>query len=234
MSSTENSDQNPYAPTTIAGESYDPVQAFGSPDALKRVATGLNLVYWSIAIILLSVFGGIVLVAVGGATGNAFGLFGSVGLMLAGILLGVIVGLVGRVFCLAVPEATEARSMIFGAVICDVLAILIPFAEMLTSVPVWFERIPNFLSLVSAILFVIFMKRVANFIHKTELAERAQSLITLGLTMFVLAFLMVFAAALVGPAAALLVLVVIGVGLFMFLRYVRLLVDLRKAILARD
>ena len=78
------------------------------------------------------------------------------------------------------------------------------------------------------------MKRVANFIHKTELAERAQSLITLGLTMFVLAFLMVFAAALVGPAAALLVLVVIGVGLFMFLRYVRLLVDLRKAILARD
>jgi hypothetical protein len=222
---------NPYAPSSTSElESFSPVAAFGSEKALKRVADGLNLVYWGIAITLLSIIGGMVLIFAFGAMGGDLAAIPAV-LMGLGIIAGVIIGLVGRIFCLDVPEETNARPMIYSAVVCDILAVLVSVVVWIPGIPQAISSVNNLLSLLATLLFVIFMKRIANFIQRPELADRAQSLVTFAVVLIVLAFGAAFLAMLVGPIAMLLGLVAFVLAIVMFLRYVRLLIDLRRAIL---
>ena len=218
---------NPYAPpASMTGEVYDAAKVFGSPDALHRVASGLNLVYWGIAIILLSTIGGIFIVA---AVGLAGGL-----LVLSGIVAGILVGLVGRVFCLSVPAATHAREIIYAAVAFDIVAVAMTLVRFVMLLPGWCSDVANLLSFIATVLFVIFMKRVASFINQPGLADQAQGLITMGMVLFVLWVAVLFGAALLGKLVGLLGFVLVVFVLVIFLRYVRLLVNLRKEILGAE
>jgi hypothetical protein len=221
---------NPYAPSSTPAFDAGPIAAFGSEKSLKRVADGLNLVYWGIAIILLSFIGGLVLLFVFATVWGELATIPAV-LMGLGIIAGTITGLVGRIFCLDVPEATNARPLIYSAVGCDVIAMLITVVSWIPAVPEQISRIPNLLSLVATLLFIIFMKRIANFIRQPQLAERAQSLVTWGIVVFLLVLGMALLVIVAGPVAGLLGLVALVLALVVFLRYVRLILDLRKAIL---
>ena len=86
-----------YAPPKTMGT----ISALGSEQTLQRVAKGLNLVYWGIGIVLVSVLCTIVIsIALQGSAEAAITLLI---LCTVGILLGIIVGFIGRVLCLAVP-----------------------------------------------------------------------------------------------------------------------------------
>jgi len=188
-------------------------------------------VYWGIAIILLSVIGGIVLGMVFAAAGGTLALFIPAALIGLGVIAGTITGLTGRIFCLDVPEETNARSLIYAAVICDAVAILVSIATWIPNVPESISSITNLLSLLATLLFIIFLKRIAKFIGRSELADRAQSILTLGIVLVALSFGTALLLFVVGPLAGLLGFVVVVLGLVVFLRYVRLVLDLRKAIL---
>jgi hypothetical protein len=219
-------DDNPYATPAAVGT----ISALGSDQTLKRVATGLALVYWGIVIVLLSVvlavFTGIA------AQGAADVLVLFLRICSLGVILGIVVGFIGRVMCLAVPANTNAQSLIYGAVIFDLLALGIHIYDAISRSEV-LDFLGNLCSLIAIILFVLFLKRVSEFVGRTDLADRAKSLIGLGLTTLLVAFLGGVIA-----VAAPIVLVLVGLGilvmaLVMLVLYVRLLRDLRQAILAR-
>lgn len=229
---------NPYAAPEAAG-TFDPIAAFGSHEALRQTALGLNLVFWGLVIVLGSIIFGVVALiasgaaAIGGGGSEAVGGFAAGAIvLLGGVIVGTVVGLVGRFLCLSVPEATGAKGFIYGAVGCDIAALAFSLTPLVYEAAAGYESASNILSLIGAILFVMFMKRVAGFIRRPDLAARAQSLITLGVTVFVLALLTAVLGMIIGPLVLVLMLAVIGIGIFMFFRYVALLRGLRAAILA--
>ncbi len=230
----DHSRENPYRPPQDVGdEGYDPIRTFGSEAALNRVATGLNLVYWGIAITLLSVIGGF-LAMLASMAANSIGVMMVIGMAIGvGVIVGVLVGLVGRIFCMAVPPGTGAQPLIYAAVALDVVALLVSIASIVAVVPEWLPRSTNLLSLVATLLFIIFMKRVATFIGQPDLAANAQGLITMGIVILGIAFLAGVGAVVMGPIALIGMLVLIILAILLVLRYVRLLVNLRNAILAR-
>lgn len=223
--STHHDDPNPYASPR---EAFDVVAAFGSRETLLSVARGLNLVYWGIAITLLTVMAGVV----GGAAlaptlENVRRLTLAIS---AGVLLGALVGMAGRIICLRVPEETRARPLIFAAVTLDVVAICIRFIAQWQGSPN-LESVSNLAQLGASVMFVLFLQRVANFIQEPDLAAKARSLITLGILAAVLGIVTIAGAVAQISLAALAGLAMVVVVLFAFLRYVRLLHDLRLAIL---
>jgi hypothetical protein len=231
----DHSRENPYQPPQDVGqEGYDPIVTFGSEAALNRVATGLNLVYWGIAITLLSIIGGALMVFASMAA-NSMGLVMFVGMAIGlGVIVGVLVGLVGRIFCMAVPPGTGAQPLIYAAVALDVVVLLVSIGSMVGVVPAWLPNSTNLLSLVATLLFVVFMKRVSTFIGRDDLASKAQGLITMGIVILGVAFLAGVGAAMLGPVALMLAMLVLMImAILLVLRYVRLLVNLREAILAR-
>lgn len=227
---------NPYqAPSAHSGG----FSAFGEA-ALRSVATGLNLIYWGVATVLLSAILGSVGIGVFTA-GQQLAMLGAVALlMVLGVLAGGIMMLVGRIYCLSVPDETGAKSFIVIAVICDILGMGLGFVGGFSdSAPA--SGLGNLTNLLASVMFILFMKKVADFVGRKDLAERSMSLLILGGVMFglmVLMFALVVVTAASGASAAALgmVMLVLGlslfvVGIFMFFRYVRLLVDLRTAIL---
>ena len=95
------------------------------------------------------------------------------------------------------------------------------------------ESAGNLCSLVAIILFVLFLKRVSEFVGRTDLADRAKTLLGLGGTVFVVAIVgggMAIAAPMIVVLIGLILLVV---ALTMLILYLRLLRDLRLAIQRR-
>jgi hypothetical protein len=219
-------DDNPYAPPKTMGT----ISALGSEQTLQRVATGLNLVYWGIGIVLISVICTFVIsIALQGSLEAVFIL---IGFCTFGIVLGIVVGFIGRVLCLAVPAETRAQGLIYGAVAFDLIAVAVHIADVFLESEV-LEPAGNLCSLVAIILFVLFLKRVSEFVGRSDLAERAKALLGLGVAVFVVTILggvMSIAAPMI---MVLIALILIVVALTMLVLYLRLLRDLRLAIQRR-
>jgi MFS family permease len=171
-------------------------------DALLKVSKGFKLVYIGLILMVLAFVVGVVgIFAVGGAMvaanpgpgggAGALGLMAVVlGLVILLVLAGSITGLVGRFFCLAIPERVgAAKPMIIISVILEVVALgasvlnnanslaggrILPLAAsaILTGVGA-------VLSIVSAILFLLFARSVATYIRRYELADKAMSVLKL-------------------------------------------------------
>ncbi|QDV87543.1 hypothetical protein [Planctomycetes bacterium TBK1r] len=225
---------NPYAPTqATSDDSFDPLPAFGSPEAMSRVATGLSLVYWGIALIMISIIGTGVMVPLL-MRGSGVATIGVLALMLGlGMMLGVFLGLVGRICCLTIPEESRARGLIYAAVAFDLAAIVGGALSYILVIPYWPQRLGNLLSLIATVLFVLFLKRVSAYIRRPDLEGDAKSLVVMGAVVFVLAIAVAVAVAFIGSIAGLAGVVVLVIMILMLLRYVRLLSNLRKAILGR-
>lgn len=240
MVSAENQ-SSPYAPPqAVPDEDKETRDLSGSQNALNRVATGLHLVYWGVAIFMLCLIGQLLLTVMSQALSNgvASGLLG-VGLGVA-FFVSSLFCLVGRVFCLAVPAASGARKVIYVAVAFDVFGLLTNVIERFVGLSGWLSIASTLCSVMAILLFIIFMRRVATFIHQPELAAQAGPLIIMGSTLIVLMVALFISLILTfGYALAAVAVVVIGLTVFVLtiltlLRYVRLLADLRKAILNRQ
>ncbi len=241
---------NPYAaPATVAmhPRAAEWLQSPQDP-SLQRVATGLGLIYLSILIILLTAILTVVLSVIfvqgagqrmvqGGGAGVVVAearTFGMIGLM-AGIafIIGYLLSIIGTFMCLATPEESGAKGWITASATLMVMSIVMQIALFVirdTDTIRVVRSVQPLVGLVGGICFLVFLKRLAQFIGSERLTRRAQRILTLlavGFAITVIAVALVMAGNLM--ASLLLIVVVIG-GLIVFVMYANLLVSLKNAI----
>ncbi|MCP4175309.1 MAG: hypothetical protein GY758_31565 [Fuerstiella sp.] len=189
---------------------------------MKNVFSGVNLVYLGLYLIVL----GFVAVVVGAGLVVAAP---PVGLLVMGsgplmLIVGTILGLVGKIKCLAVPETVQTTGVIYTAVVCDVLVLLITVAGWFVVLPTIVDSAHGLLSLLASVLFVVFLKRIAVHIQDGQSEKRAGFLLKL-----CIANVIVLAVCLIVPPLAIVALILIVV---MFFTYIRLLLSLRVSLRA--
>lgn len=203
---------------------------------LEKVAIGLLLVLAGIALITISIilvtFGPILLPQLLGVRLTASILMAVPYFAIVGGLLGT----AGRVLCLLVPRSAGAHAFILGSVGLELAALGIGFADAAAELPAGASSFGSLCSLASLVLFVLFMKRLAAFVGQPDLAEEAQTLVTTGLLLIGL-FIATAVITVVAPGFAC-VGGLVGLGCFIVMlmllfRYVRLINDLRQAVLDR-
>jgi hypothetical protein len=235
--------ENPYAsPHT---DPQLPMGTEGSPLAspgLQRTATGLGLIYYGILLLLLGIVIGMIagiVVAVNGLKGNIV-LFPLV-LAGGGAFLGSLMMFIGQIVCLAVPPESGARGLIIGTVVLHAAGFVISFAAGFSSAQAQAQAGPgaasqvnggagNLLGFIAAILFILFLRKVSQYIDRPDLASRASNILRL---MLVIVALFVMAGILVAAKAAfapLFMFVGAVAALVMFVMYVNLINSLRKAL----
>ncbi len=206
-----------------------------------KVVTGLRLVFWGVLIVILSVLLGgplsVVLLFVIGP----FALF----VIPAGVLTGTTTGLVGRCFCLSVPPKTGSHQFIYTAVICDLAAIAFSAAEFVAELPALASLVTSLLPTAAMVLFVLFLRQLANSLGEHDLAKTAGGLLVMGGILVVLTVAMLIALPFAPAASAnpggfnqeTLVTPVSCVGLLLMIvvvvQYLMLLSRLRTAILRK-
>jgi hypothetical protein len=147
-------------------------------------------------------------------------------------LIGYLLCLAGPIVCLAVPEEANARGYLIGSVILQiinfghsVLLYLLPKFKIAA-----LDTASDIAGGVSALLFLLFLKSLAGYIGRADLARRAVNVMIVSAVLLALAGGM-YAGMNAGNAAFGLLLVAISVGLIIaFVMYVNLINDLRKCL----
>lgn len=188
----------------------------------ENVRKGVNCVYYGLYLIVASVlvmmFGG-AMVAVSPAA--AMAIIAAAPLM---IIAGTVLGLVGRIMCLTVPEVCAASTVIYAAVVCDVAALLISVAGWVVEVPQLINSLGGLLPALASILFLVFLKKIAAHISDNVSEQRASTVLKLGIASVVTMILGVFL-----PPVVIIAFLMMIVSFFI---YVRLLLSLRESLKA--
>lgn len=225
-------DVNPFAsPQTSGIERPEVLWATEQPEALRKVKIGLTLVYASICGILLAVLGGpIVMITLAGPEN----------FVLVGVVLGVVTVLlnlmmiVGQVLCLAVPAESGAKPLINAAVGLQGLAFvctLLTFALSDGPAAIVVVGISYLANAVSLICFILFLRRVALYIQRPDIAGRAMRALVVGLvSVAVLAVAGILVSITPNPALGLIMLPAMLGMLIGFVMYANTVTYLRKAI----
>ncbi len=213
---------NPYAsPTTLdlnaPGAEWSQIR---SPE-LAKTALGLALVYYGIVILLISMIMAIVNVMV----------LPSIMISLVGMIAAAIMMFVGPLFCLSVPAETGAKGLIFTSVGLQFVNLLVAMNQLVfhAALPQGVSQLVQLSGVVGAALFVLFMRKLAKFIGREDLAKRAGSVLTMGIVLILLTTGATIGAAF-APGIRVLGLVTGILGLIVFVRYADLVNSLRKAL----
>ena len=211
--------QNPYAPPAATASARGIEWMMTDSAALSKTALGLSLVYFGIVLFLFSII-------------LTFGVIFSPALIITigGILIASIMMFMGPLFCLSVPAETNAKGLIIGTVVLQVINFtfaVLPAAGVELS---GFESFTQIFGVLSAICFVLFMRRLAQFIGREDLASRAKNILVLGIVFFLTAIGGIVSMIALGPIAGILLLVVLVMGLVLFVMYANLVNALRKAL----
>jgi hypothetical protein len=248
---------NPYASPMSTEMNPVAVQWLGTPSpSLLKVARGLGLIYSGICLALLSAIGGTILVAVVAAATRSAELVGLLGVLMGiGIVVAGIMNIVGTLMCTATPEESGAKGMIYASVAAMALAVLISIGIAVGLASKQVAVVEYLANIISGITFLVFMKRLAMFIGRIDLAAKAQSILNWCIGLFVaMIAVMVFTVSTVGVAffraaaggqdarlgdaaagagLGFIMMAVIAIAaLITFIRYANLLTYLRKAILS--
>jgi hypothetical protein len=192
--------------------------AAGVTEALKTVSSGFKLVYIGLLLTVLAfVIGivGVMIIAGGAAGGNVGGAvqmaFGLVILVSGLAITGKIIGLIGRFKCMAIPEqAGGARQMIVISVAMEVVSLILSVVLMISDLTDGFlgadaRVVINagslILTLISAVLFLLFCRSAGEYVRRPDLAATAMSVLWLWVTV-ILVYLAAVAIAILGGAAA--------------------------------
>ena len=204
---------------------------------MQTVRRGISLIYWGIILMVLTAIVAFVgAIALGVNLQNPAGLPDAQSAALFLILIGAaffagyVMTFVGKIMCLAVPGEVGASGLIFTSVGIDVVALLVTVAGFLTDVPDEVTSLLNLAGLVSTILFLLFLRRLAAYIRRDDLARRARNVLIIGGLLFVMAALTATTALARLEAAAALGLVFAVMLLVGFVMYVNLLGSLKEAL----
>jgi hypothetical protein len=194
------------------------------PAALSKTALGLSLVYYGIVLLLLSI-----ILTFGAAFFPA-----ALIITFGGIIIASIMMFVGPLFCLSVPAETNAKGLIIGTVALQLINFafaVLPAAGIELS---GFEPFAQIFGVLSAICFVLFMRRLAQFIGREDLASRASNVLVLGIVVFLTAIGGIVSMFALGPIGGILLLVVMVMGLVLFVMYANLVNALSKALKSNE
>lgn len=232
--------------------------------AMRSVASGFKLVYTGLMLKVLAVVIGIVgaVVLVGGAVnagpGAVGGLVGGALVLIFGVaalgLAGTAVEIVGRIKCLAVPEEVpSARPLILAAVSLQIISFLIQLLALINdlagpfvppNVQLSLNGVYTIFWIASEVVFLLFIKAVATFVRRRDLAATASSILALAVVMivlYVISLVLVFMsvaraggggmvpAAGGGAVAGILGLVLFVLGIITLIRYANLLLAMQAA-----
>jgi hypothetical protein len=228
---TMQDDFNPYAaPATTAmhPRAAEWLRSTDDPSLLK-VARGLGMIYNGIITVILAVLLGAILGMVMAFAAGGGG--GMLVLIVAGLaaLIGFVMVIVGTLMCLATPEETGAKGFVFASVALYVVGFIASaIGQFMENGPL--IAIGTIASLAANVLFLLFLKQLAEFIGALQLAERAKLLlILLGVTvgLQIVTFLGLFVDL---PLLGLMGIAFLVISLVSFFLYLGLLDRLRKAI----
>ncbi len=211
--------------------------------AMNVVALGLGLLYWA----LLLLFGSVLLAAV-----CLIGSFAVEALMLGmvvvvcGLIVALAMNAVGWLLCLAVPSQTGAKGLIIASLVLTIAAVLSPFviapaivAELEGSldpriVVLLAGLVGPVLILAANISFLLFLRQLAEYVRRSDLAEKAQLVIQVMLLQIVVLFILVplgWLPPMVGGLIAIVLLLgLLVLAVCVLFQYATLLRDLRKEI----
>jgi hypothetical protein len=138
-----------------------------------------------------------------------------------------------------VPKESSARALILAVVIMEPLAVLISFGL----VPGIYRHAAYILSGAATVVFIFFLKQLAGYLKRSDLADQALSLITGGICAVGISILAGFVAGMLAAVIGTFN-VVIGLGylaglifliyaIYLVVQYVTLLRSLRQEILSR-
>ena len=134
---------------------------------------------------------------------------------------------IGPLLCLAVPPETNAKGLIVASVIFQLINTVMVVVSMFSIFPMM-QGIGQLFGFISAVLFVLFMRRLALFVGRQDLADRARNILILGAITVVVSMLGLFS--LIVPAMGMLFLGVGILGIIMFVMYANLVNYLRLAL----
>lgn len=178
---------NPFASPQADPEPGYANWATCDPAALRRVKLGLTLVYGSIcALIVLSITIPLVFMSLRIGQGGE-----AIALLLGGtFLLLTLLMFAGMILCLAAPEASRAKGFALAAVVLQGVVfatsglISLPLIVGLqiqpptTALPL--SILANLLEVASLTCFVLFLRRMALFIARRDVAGRALRVLVVG------------------------------------------------------
>jgi hypothetical protein len=153
---------------------------------MAKVRQGLGYHYARVVVYLLTIF--VLCVSV------VFGTFGKfipaldalwgIGLALTVILLYFqpLLGLVGSILCLTVPHESGGKGYIIASVVLDLTAIPIGTALQMADIPLLWAAPLGFIAWV---LFMLFLRRLARFLHRTVEEGGSRELLTDGFLLLV-------------------------------------------------
>jgi hypothetical protein len=243
----------------------EPVNPYASPQAeltaapfaqegqlaipgLRTTGIGLSMIYYGIVIILLAFlvifFSGVAL-AFGQQPSGGSRAFSTYRVIVIGcgaaILLGSTMNIIGHIVCLFVPSQSRAKAYIISAVLLQILSIALSVfltVPGLTPNPTLSNYILIFINLfglADAIFFVLFMRKLSEYIGRSDLMNKAKNI-------FILVFLLFFIAVVMFSGTFILkndyfrflvVILMIG-GLIAFVMYANLINALRKVLLGKE
>lgn len=192
---------------------------------MDTVRTGVGMIYYGLLTLLGSAILGAVVVAVLKSPE-----IGIVFLVLAG--LGMIAMFVGKLMCLGVPAEVGATGLIYTSVGLDVLSLASNVARIFTELPPAILIVVGVGGIASNILFLVFLKRLCEFIRRSDLIDLAGQVITLFASM-IGAYILFVLLILVAPSPVLALFGGIGLlvlALVTVMRYGRLLTYLKDAL----
>lgn len=236
--------ENPYAAPETELSPGETWIASGSP-GLAKTAKGLSTVYYGIVFILLGAICGPLLFFVAPpAAILAGGLF----------FLGWAMLIIGPLLCLSVPAETGAKGLIVASVICQLANLVLSLGHTVLGMTggeammtddaqaivvenggnasvIVVQLIAGALSILYITLFVLFMKKLAEFVGREDLSRRARNVLILFAITFVFGILIGVASTGVMPQVAAFVMLPMGIlALVGFVMYANLINALRKVI----
>jgi hypothetical protein len=178
---------NPYASPMASAMDPIAVQWLGTPSpSLRKVANGLGMIYAGICLAILSAIGGAILSATSRGNLDTLALIGI--LLVIAFIVSAILNIVGTLFCLATPEESGAKGMIYASAAAMGLSLLISFAIRLHVIPPPASIVQMILTFISGVTFLVFLRRLSLFIGRQDLAKKARSILIwcVGLVMAVI------------------------------------------------
>jgi hypothetical protein len=211
--------------------------------SLRKVASGLGLVYAGLCMIVFAILLPFLAFPVMGGPHRLV-------IIATGLLLitGIVLDTVGRLLCLAMPqERSGAKIIIILAVAFDLIALvfsLLNLAKLFIPnlmLPPVLALVQTPMSIVGSVLFVMFLRMLALYVGREDLAGRAILVLILGgvlVALLVVIVAMAFMSLQRGPqpgaagtAVGILGLVTLVLGIVELVLYGNLLTYLRKAVL---
>lgn len=217
--------------------------------SLRTVATGLGLVYGGLCLFVFSVIwpflGGLFLGQMGPS--GVFFLFASTPVLM---LLAILLDTIGRLLCLAMPaDQSGTRPIIYVSLAFSLLPLATSALKIgnlffvLVHLPQVVDQLQIPLALLGSVLFVIFLKNLAKYVQKPDLAGRANTVLKVGVvTVVAILGMVVLAVAaqrpefveflgILGLGVFVLLLSALVLGIILLIMYGKLLTYLRKAVL---